>query len=60
MKEMIASDVSRAVDGQLAADGNIIIRSVSTDSRSLEPGCLFVAIRGERVDGHSYFREAVD
>ena len=60
MKEMIASDVSRAVDGQLAADGNIIIRSVSTDSRSLEPGCLFVAIRGERFDGHSYIREAVD
>ena len=59
-EEMIASDVSRAVDGQLAADGNIIIRSVSTDSRSLEPGCLFVAIRGERFDGHSYIREAVD
>lgn len=60
MKEMKAIDVSRAVDGQLAADGNIIIRSVSTDSRSIEPGCLFVAIRGERFDGHSYIREALD
>ena len=60
MKEMKAVDVSRAVDGQLAADGNIIIRSVSTDSRIIEPGCLFVAIRGERFDGHSYIREALD
>mgnify|MGYP000907684964 CR=1 FL=1 len=60
MKEMRALDVSRAVDGQLAADGNIMIRSVSTDTRSLEPGCLFVAIRGERFDGHSFIQEALD
>lgn len=60
MKEMLAAEVSRAVDGQLSADGNIIIRSVSTDTRSLEPGSLFVAIRGERFDGHDYIREALD
>ena len=60
MKEMKAADVSRAVDGHLVADGNIMVRSVSTDSRTLEPGCLFVAIRGERFDGHNYIREALD
>lgn len=60
MKPMNAAEVSQAVDGQLAADGNIIIRSVSTDTRSLEPGCLFVAIRGERFDGHDYIRQAMD
>jgi UDP-N-acetylmuramoyl-tripeptide--D-alanyl-D-alanine ligase len=32
--------------------------SVSTDSRTLEPGALFVALRGERFDGHDYLAVA--
>ena len=31
----------------------------STDTRSLEPGDVFVALRGERFDGHDYIAEAV-
>src|SRR5437868_6305577 len=33
------------------------IRSVSSDSRYVEPGAVFFAIRGERVDGHDYLAE---
>lgn len=33
--------------------------TVSTDSRDLEPGCLFVALRGERHDGNAFTGEAV-
>ncbi len=32
--------------------------SVSTDSRTLESGALFVALRGERFDGHEYLAVA--
>jgi len=32
--------------------------SISTDTRTLRPGALFVALRGERHDGHEYVREA--
>lgn len=32
--------------------------SVSTDSRSVSGGDLFVALQGERFDGHAYVREA--
>jgi UDP-N-acetylmuramoyl-tripeptide--D-alanyl-D-alanine ligase len=32
--------------------------SVSTDTRSLEPGALFVALRGERFDGGDFLAEA--
>jgi len=35
------------------------IEAVGTDSRSLPPGCLFVALRGERFDGHAFIEEAV-
>lgn len=34
------------------------VSGVAIDTRKLKPGDLFVAIRGERVDGHDYLVEA--
>ncbi|MBU4177365.1 MAG: UDP-N-acetylmuramoyl-tripeptide--D-alanyl-D-alanine ligase [Proteobacteria bacterium] len=34
-------------------------RRVCTDSRGIEPGDLFVALRGENFDGHAYLAQAV-
>jgi UDP-N-acetylmuramoyl-tripeptide--D-alanyl-D-alanine ligase len=34
------------------------LEGVSTDTRSLAPGCLFVALLGERFDAHDYLAEA--
>jgi UDP-N-acetylmuramoyl-tripeptide--D-alanyl-D-alanine ligase len=31
-----------------------------TDSRRIEPGCLFFAVSGQRVDGHSFIRSAYE
>ena len=30
------------------------IHAVVTDSRKVEPGCVFVCFPGERVDGHAF------
>jgi UDP-N-acetylmuramoyl-tripeptide--D-alanyl-D-alanine ligase len=35
------------------------VTAVGTDSRSLPPGCLFVALRGDRFDGHQFVETAV-
>ena len=40
-------------------DGEMEIRSVSYDSRTLEPGALFVALAGEKTDGHRYIDAAL-
>ena len=32
----------------------VTIRAVVTDSRKVEPGCVFVCFPGERVDGHAF------
>jgi UDP-N-acetylmuramoyl-tripeptide--D-alanyl-D-alanine ligase len=40
----------------LGADAEIT--GVAIDTRELQPGDLFVAIKGERVDGHDYLAEA--
>ena len=34
--------------------------AISTDTRSIEPGALFVALVGERFDGHDYLAAARD
>ena len=43
----------------LAPNGNPIVRRVVTDSRIAGPGDLFVALRGERFDGHHFLPELV-
>lgn len=36
------------------------ISSISYDSRTLEPGALFVALSGDKTDGHRYIQAALD
>ena len=35
------------------------VTSVTDDSRAVASGCLFVAVKGERVDGHRYVAQAI-
>jgi UDP-N-acetylmuramoyl-tripeptide--D-alanyl-D-alanine ligase len=42
----------------LVGDGTLVITRVHSDTRSLQAGDLFVALRGERLDGHDYLSEA--
>ncbi len=36
-----------------------IFTGISIDSRNVQPGCLFFALRGERLDGHNFLSNAV-
>jgi UDP-N-acetylmuramoyl-tripeptide--D-alanyl-D-alanine ligase len=49
--------VARALGGGPCADRPI--RSVCTDTRAIEPGDLFVALKGEHHDAHLFLAEAV-
>lgn len=51
--EEVASAVGAAASGP-----SLTIRGVATDTRSLAPGALFVALRGQRFDGHAFLAEA--
>jgi UDP-N-acetylmuramoyl-tripeptide--D-alanyl-D-alanine ligase len=42
-----------------AVDAGTVVSDVVTDSRSVPPRSMFVAIRGERVDGHDFAARAV-
>ena len=39
-------------------EGDLIIDTVSTDTRKISKGCLFVAFEGERFDAHTFVKEA--
>jgi UDP-N-acetylmuramoyl-tripeptide--D-alanyl-D-alanine ligase len=52
-------EVARAVGGQLSDAQRLSVDSVSTDTRTLRPGALFIAISGENYDGHDFLEEAV-
>jgi UDP-N-acetylmuramoyl-tripeptide--D-alanyl-D-alanine ligase len=47
--------VAEACSGELCAPApGPLVRRVNTDSRAVQPGDLFVALRGERFDGHDF------
>ncbi len=40
--------------------GDLTVTSISTDTRTIQPGALFVALRGENFDGHAFLQAAAD
>ncbi|HEU0154278.1 MAG TPA: UDP-N-acetylmuramoyl-tripeptide--D-alanyl-D-alanine ligase [Arenimonas sp.] len=59
MRPVLLSQIARWVEGRhLGAD--VEITSVGTDGRKLAPGGLFVALRGERHDGHDHVAQALE
>ena len=56
---MDLDEAARATDG-LPLGVRAAFSGVSTDSRAIAPGELFVALVGERFDGHDYVRQAME
>ncbi|WP_263248865.1 UDP-N-acetylmuramoyl-tripeptide--D-alanyl-D-alanine ligase [Saccharopolyspora rosea] len=61
MIRLSLADIADAVGGRLhrAEGSEIVTAGVEFDSRKIEPGGLFVAVPGERVDGHDFAARAV-
>ena len=54
-----AAELAASIPGAIVkGDAMARIASVCSDSRQIRPGCLFVALRGERFDGHDFVPEA--
>src|SRR6516164_11016549 len=45
------------IDG---SDPNALAQGYSIDSRTIRPGELFFAVKGERLDGHDYVHQALE
>ena len=51
------SDLNRYLGVDIA--GNIPIKSISTDTRSIKKNSLFIAIKGENFDGNDFVEDAI-
>jgi UDP-N-acetylmuramoyl-tripeptide--D-alanyl-D-alanine ligase len=60
MRPRSLAEVAAAMGGTvLAVDGGeVVVRGVAVDSRRVAPGDLFVALPGERSDGHAFLLDA--
>ncbi len=53
-------EIAMATGGRLIGDGNVLVTGVSTDTRTIEKGDLYVAIKGERFDGNDFIAQAIE
>ena len=63
MQALTLRQLLEAVNGTLLGDFDDLDAQavqVSTDSRSITPGCLFIPLEGERFDGHSFIQAALE
>jgi UDP-N-acetylmuramoyl-tripeptide--D-alanyl-D-alanine ligase len=51
-------EAARALDASASGE-DVALSAVSSDSRNLPPGCLFVALKGPRFDGHAFAAQAL-
>jgi UDP-N-acetylmuramoyl-tripeptide--D-alanyl-D-alanine ligase len=55
MNPLGVSQIAQFAGASLSSgDGTAVINKVSTDSRTIKPGELFVALRGENFEGHDF------
>ena len=59
MIEMTLGEVASIIGGELVGDADALVTgTVEFDSRAVAPGALFLALPGERVDGHDFVATA--
>ncbi len=55
----VMSALPQARAGRLLGDGTTSVRGITHDSRRVQPGMLYAAVRGEHHDGHRFVGDAV-
>ncbi len=59
MIPLTLAELAVACGGRLEGDPQVLVSGVTTDSRSVQPGDLFLGLRGERFDGDAYAAAAL-
>lgn len=60
MGALLLDDIVRATQGRVLRGSGGVFAGVSIDSRTIRPGELFVAIPGDRFDGHNFILKALE
>ena len=63
MKNLTLAHIAAVTGGRYTGPAGkeaVEVASIVTDSRKIEKGALFVAIQGERVDGHEFIDQVIE
>src|SRR5690554_1256468 len=60
MQQLKCAEILNATEGKLLSGrDDSTFSGISTDSRNIKEGDLFIPLKGERFDGHDYVEEAL-
>lgn len=58
MEKLALDEIARALG--LTWTGEETVSEICTDTRIIKDGCLFLALKGDRFDGHDYTKQALE
>lgn len=54
-------EIAAMADSQLLGNvGDVVISKINKDTRTIQPGDLYIGLRGENFDGNSFARQAIE
>ncbi len=60
MAQLLLEEIVKAAGGEILYCNHSAFTGLSIDSRTIQQGELFIAIRGERFDGHQFLSDALE
>ena len=60
MEQMKLSEIVKAVKGSYGYPADMVIDNISTDTRTITQGSVFLALKGARFDGHDFAVKAME
>lgn len=58
-EQRLIAGLARDAGGELVGSANVMVDRYMIDSRGVAPGALYIAIRGEKHDGHRFCLDAI-
>lgn len=59
MTALSLSQLAEFAGGTLTGDGSHVVSKLSKDTRTLQPGDVYIALRGDNFDGNAFAKDAV-
>lgn len=53
-------EIAEAVGGRISGNGSAAVSGVSTDTRTIQRGDLYIAVKGENFDGNDFIAQAAE
>ena len=60
MEKLMLSEIIEAVRGSYGYPANVEVKDISTDTRTITEGSLFIALKGANFDGHDFAAKAME